>query len=814
MVNDKPYSTNSKKSKSRKKAILTAVVVMLLMFAGSALGVVIFTASKLPAWDPQQLSGAKTTLLYDDEEQLVARLHAEENRTEVTLDKVPQDLINAFVATEDHDFYRHHGVNFKGIARAVFHNIHSGDLTGQGASTITQQLARNAFLSFDKRWERKLKEIIIAFKLESAYSKDEILTMYMNKIPFGAGAYGVQAAANTYFGKDVSQLSLAECSLLAGLPQSPNAYNPFQYYDRAKKRQEMVLNRMLECGYIDAAQAQAAGQEPLVFKKATNVNTRYGFYIDSVIDEAIDILASKKLSSDPTNAVYRGGLKIYTAMDSNVQQYAEELYSNPANFPRESKGGDTVQSALVVMDHSTGEVKTVIGGRSYERKRGFNRATSAYRQPGSSIKPIAVYAPALENGYMPYYVLNDGPVSFKMGNTIWTPHNYDGKYRGLISMRTAVQLSINVYAVQMLDQVGIRKSFDFARSMGLQLVDSPGTNDLSLSPLSLGGLTRGVTPVQMTAAYSAFANEGVYCKPHLITRIVDAQGLEIYNYKPADKRVMTAETAWLMSDMLQTVCTSGTGTNGRVPGVVTAGKTGTTEEHKDSWFVGFTPGYAAAVWMGYDSDHAMSGESGGGYPARLFRAVLQKAHQDNKFPSRKMPGGITKATVCSLSGKLPSEKCPDDTIVSEYCAKRFLPKDTCDQLHELIYICPESGKLAGKYCPNPQPWSPYHPGDDKDHPEVPTEKCDIHTQPPLVDLNTNKYDPSAGGEVYICTDPRNGGEIYRARFSGPLRSGGCPDMYIQKIELPPGTSIQDCPLPDHQVKNKKPKDVINDFLDH
>lgn len=814
MVNDKPYSTNSKKSKSRKKAILTAVVVMLLMFAGSALGVVIFTASKLPAWDPQQLSGAKTTLLYDDEEQLVARLHAEENRTEVTLDKVPQDLINAFVATEDHDFYRHHGVNFKGIARAVFHNIHSGDLTGQGASTITQQLARNAFLSFDKRWERKLKEIIIAFKLESAYSKDEILAMYMNKIPFGAGAYGVQAAANTYFGKDVSQLSLAECSLLAGLPQSPNAYNPFQYYDRAKKRQEMVLNRMLECGYIDAAQAQAAGQEPLVFKKATNVNTRYGFYIDSVIDEAIDILASKKLSSDPTNAVYRGGLKIYTAMDSNVQQYAEELYSNPANFPRESKGGDTVQSALVVMDHSTGEVKTVIGGRSYERKRGFNRATSAYRQPGSSIKPIAVYAPALENGYMPYYVLNDGPVSFKMGNTIWTPHNYDGKYRGLISMRTAVQLSINVYAVQMLDQVGIRKSFDFARSMGLQLVDSPGTNDLSLSPLSLGGLTRGVTPVQMTAAYSAFANEGVYCKPHLITRIVDAQGLEIYNYKPADKRVMTAETAWLMSDMLQTVCTSGTGTNGRVPGVVTAGKTGTTEEHKDSWFVGFTPGYAAAVWMGYDSDHAMSGESGGGYPARLFRAVLQKAHQDNKFPSRKMPGGITKATVCSLSGKLPSEKCPDDTIVSEYCAKRFLPKDTCDQLHELIYICPESGKLAGKYCPNPQPWSPYHPGDDKDHPEVPTEKCDIHTQPPLVDLNTNKYDPSAGGEVYICTDPRNGGEIYRARFSGPLRSGGCPDMYIQKIELPPGTSIQDCPLPDHQVKNKKPKDVINDFLDH
>ncbi len=812
MVSTNPQSRKSKKSKkSKKKALLTVVIVLLFMFVGSALGLVIFTASKLPAWDPQQLSGAKTTLLYDDEEQIAARLHAEENRTEVKLDKVPQDLVNAFIATEDQDFYKHHGVNFKGIARAVFYNIQSRDLTGQGASTITQQLARNAFLSFDKRWERKLKEIIIAFKLESAYSKDEILSMYMNKINFGAGAYGVQAAANTYFGKNVEQLDLAECALLAGLPQSPNAYNPFQYYDRAKKRQEMVLNNMLKCGYIDAAQAQAASQEALVFKKATNANTRYGYYIDSVIDEAIDILGSKKLSSDPNNAVYRGGLRIYTAMDTDLQQYAEELYSNPANFPKENKGGNTVQSAMVVIDHATGEVKTVIGGRSYERKRGFNRATSAYRQPGSSIKPIAVYAPALENGYMPFYVLNDAPVSFKIGNTVWTPHNYDGKYRGLIPMRTAVQWSINVYAVQMLDQVGIRKSFDFARSLGLQLVDSPGTNDLSLSPLSLGGLTRGATPVQMTAAYAAFANGGVYSKPHFITRIVDAQGLEIYQYKPEDKRVMTEETAWLMSDMLQTVCNAGTGTNGRVPGVVTAGKTGTTEEHKDSWFCGFTPGYAAAVWMGYDSDHAMSGESGGGYPARLFRAVLQKAHQDKKFTARKMPAGITKTTVCSLSGKRPSESCPD--VISDYCAKRFLPDETCDQLHELIYICPESGKLAGKYCPNPQVLSPSKPGDDGNPPEIPTEKCDIHTQAPLIDLNNNKYDPSAGGEVYICTDPRHEGKIYRARFSDPLHSGGCPDMYIQKVELPAGTSIPDCNLPDHQIKSKKPKEVINDFLD-
>ena len=244
-------------------------------------------------------------------------------------------------------------------------------------------------------------------------------------------------------------------------------------------------------------------------------------------------MAHNKLSSDPGNTVYRGGQRIYTSMDADVQQYAEKLYANPANFPQESKGGNTLQSALVVMDHRTGEVKTVVGGRSYERKRGFNRATSAYRQPGSAIKPLTVYAPAIENCYMPFYILNDKPVSFKIGNTVWTPKNYDGKYRGLIPMRTAVQWSVNVYAVQMLDQVGIRKSFDFGRSLGLPLVDTPGTNDLRLAPLSLGGLTKGVTPLQMAGGFSAIANGGVYCKPHFITKIVDPQGMVIYSYKPS-----------------------------------------------------------------------------------------------------------------------------------------------------------------------------------------------------------------------------------------------------------------------------------------
>jgi penicillin-binding protein 1A len=279
----KNNTTYSRQSQSSFwKRLVKVAVLLALIGAGCMVGVLVYAATSLPVWDPQQLTGDKTTLIYDDAGNMITGLHAGENRTEITLDKIPQDLINAFIATEDEDFYEHHGVNFKGIARAVYTNLTSGDLTGQGASTITQQLARNAFLSFDKQWERKVKEIILAFKLESNYSKDEILTMYLNKINFGAGAYGVQAAARTYFGKDVSELTLPEASLIAGLPQSPNAYNPFQYLERAKSRQRLVLDRMVTCGYIDKATADQAYETPLEFNKLQATDKRYGYYIDAV----------------------------------------------------------------------------------------------------------------------------------------------------------------------------------------------------------------------------------------------------------------------------------------------------------------------------------------------------------------------------------------------------------------------------------------------------------------------------------------------------------------------------------------------------
>lgn len=767
-------------------------------------GVVIYSAGSLPEWNPELLTGAKTTLLYDDHGNVAADLHAEENRTEISLEIVPEQLIQAFISTEDQDFYKHYGVTIRGITRAFLRNVSSGDLTGEGASTITMQLARNAFLTFDKQWQRKIQEALLSFKIEATYSKDEILSMYLNKIYFGSGAYGVQAAAATYFGKDVTELTLGECALLAGIPQNPNSANPFKSPEKAKARQKMVLNNMAACGYIDQAAADNAFKDELIYNHSENKNIQYGFFVDAVVEEALDILEGLEIYDDPNNAIYRSGLKIYTTMNPVLQNHAESLYQNDANFPSESKNGQLVQSAMVLMDHSNGEIKAVMGGRKYEQRRGFNRATSAYRQPGSSIKPITVYSPALEAGYMPYYVLDDSPISFKISNTVWSPQNYDLGYRGLITMRTAVQYSVNTYAVQLLDKIGIGFSFDFGKTMGLELVDTPGTNDLGLAPLSLGGLTKGATPLQMAAAYGAIGNGGIYVKPHFITRIVDDKGIEIYNFELKLTRVMSDQTSWLMTNMLQTVTAAGTGTNAQVPGVPTAGKTGTSENYKDSWFCGFTPGYSVAVWMGYDEELNMSSVYGGGFPAKIFRSMLQKAHEIKNPAALPMPGGITQIQVCSKSGLLPGENCPEDSIITDYSRNDSIPTEICE-VHELLFICPESGKLAGRYCPNPEMRAMVKVDEESvTENKIPTEKCDIHTEPTVTGLFND--------EVYVCMDERHDGKLYRANIANPLQSGGCPSESVIKVRIQPGQDIPYCDLEEHQVKTKKVRQVIDDII--
>ncbi len=287
--------------------------------------------------------------------------------------------------------------------------------------------------------------------------------------------------------------------------------------------------------------------------KANRSTSHYGYFIDAVVDEAAEILSKIEGYENGDSAVYRSGLKIYTTMDASLQDHAENYFINQANFPSETRDGQKIQVGMAIIEHQSGAIKSIMGGREYLQQRGFNRATDAYRQPGSAIKPLTVYSAALENGKMPFTVLDDSPISFKVNGGVWTPKNYDYKYRGLITMRTAVQWSINTYAVQLLDKIGIRPAFDMGKSLGLPLVDAPGKNDLALAPLSLGGLTRGVTPVQMAAAYGSFGNGGLYIKPHFITKIEDSKGVKIYEYKPKYTRAMSQETSWLMNNLLQTV---------------------------------------------------------------------------------------------------------------------------------------------------------------------------------------------------------------------------------------------------------------------
>jgi len=774
----------------RWKLILSLLIVLGIT---SIVSVITYAAIALPAFDPQQLSGANSTLLYDEDGKLFSSLHAGENRTEVSLEKIPPHLIEAFIATEDKEFYNHHGINVKGIARAMVSNVQSGDMTGQGASTITQQLARSSFLTNDKQYVRKIKEVLLAFKIEAAYSKEEIMEMYLNKIYFGAGAYGVQAASNTYFGKDVSQLSLPESALLAGLVQSPNNYNPFSYFEKAKARQKLVLISMTDSGFISASASSEAYATPLQLAKNQNTNAKYGYYVDAVVDEALQILEGVKGYEDADSAVYKAGLKIYTTINAPLQAYAEDYFKKASNFPTGNKSGQKIQVGMAIVENSSGDVKAIMGGREYEQQRGFNRATNAYRQPGSSIKPLTVYSAALEQGKMPFMALDDSPISYNTSSGVWNPKNYDANYRGLITMRTAVQFSINTYAVQLMDLVGTRHGFDMGKSLGLSLVDSPGKNDLNLASLALGGLTKGVTPVQMAGAYSSFGNTGLYNQPHFISKIVDNNGIVIYEFKQKSKRVMTAQTSWLMNNMLQTVVSSGTGTNAKVPNIPTAGKTGTTDDSTDVWFCGVTPDYSGAVWMGYDDQkNKMSNVFGGGYPALMFKAMMQKAYQGNKVSSWSMPADIVQVGVCSKSGKLPSKTCPSDQLITEYCLKSSVPTETCD-VHQSVVVCTESGKLATQYCPKTKVISGVKAGTNSaDKNKIPTESCTIHTSFNLSGLFRNT--------IKICTDPRHDGQLYKAIIAKPKQSGGCPEKYIDEIVVQAGENLPSCPLEDHQLK--------------
>ncbi len=771
-----------------RKWLMSAAIITAVILLGAVVGTVIGAVINIPAWSPETLYGSETTTLYDRNDKAFYNLHAAEgNRIQVPLSLMPEYLKQAVIAVEDQEFYDHFGINPIAICRALIVDIISGE-KAQGASTITQQLAKNAFLDPEKTWERKIKEMVLSFQLESKYSKDEILEFYLNRINFGSGAWGVQTASQLYFNKDVDQLTLAESALLAGLAQRPNAYSPFKNLDLAKGRQRVVLNSMVDCGFITKQEADDAYAEELKFEEPEDTPNRYGFFADYVVDEAERILQEEGLYENPQDAIYKGGLKIYTTMDPAVQLAAEEAYAKPDAFPQvKSKNGQDIQSAMVLLDHRTGEILSLIGGRSYTHQRGFNRAVDMVRQPGSAFKPIVVYGPAVEMGYSSEYQLEDAPVTFMAGGEPYSPKNYDGKYRGMISMRTAVQYSVNVYAVKLADEIGIKNGIKFAEKLGItSLVKSGRANDLNLST-ALGGITKGVSPLEMASAYGCFGNKGIRAEHHVITRIEDNSGNTIYEYRPKFTRVMKEETAYIMTDMLQTVVQAGTGTGAQIAGVQCAGKTGTTQNDKDAWFVGYTPHYSCAVWMGYDREETMNKTYGGSYPARIWKAVMTKATAKSKG-SFSIPSGLKQVSICKKSNKVATSACPEEDIALITVGSGNVPEGTCD-LHVLIDICPDSGKLATPGCPAPvqqgflKDLLPGTPG------AIPQEYCYLHGG------------QQASEKVKVCTDPRHQGRIYLANIPKDSEFGGCPGEYIAEIEIDNARQLGYCPLADHQKRN-------------
>jgi len=713
---------------NRKRMVMRILQISLLVLLAAGLITALFVgryviglARDIPEWTASDLAGDMTTTFYDRDGNLIAERHGAENRYPVTFDEIPEDLKQAFLAIEDSQFYEHPGISFSGIIRSVLVNLQEGR-AAQGASTITQQLARNALLDEDiryaKRWDRKITEILLALQLESRYEKDEIFEMYLNTISFGQGAYGVQAAARTYFGKDVGELEMVECALLAGLPQRPNGYNPFKNPDAALNRRSVVLSRMEELGYITAAQRNAAKDAPLNLTEmvdTTPVEGDYLFFIDHSIDEAQRILEENDLSPD----IFRNGYRIYTTMNPEVQKTIEDLFRDPSNFP-DDMNDEKVQTAMVILDHQTGEIQGLMGGREYLSQRGFNRATSPSmrRQPGSSLKPVTVYGPALEYAGMgPATVFDDVPISIPGSTGAYTPTNYDGRYRGLINMREAVRLSVNVPAVVALREIGVSNGYEFARNLGIPLLQEESGN-LSIA---LGGMMYGCNPLELATAYGAFANQGILVDSHAVTRIEDRTGAVIYEAVPQQKEVMTEETAFMMTDMLVTAVNYGTGTNGKVPGWTTAGKTGTTQlprstpaerqmfqglnGNKDAWFAGYTPRYTGVVWMGFDitdREHYLPSVYGGRYPALLFRNAMVAAHKDQAAVNFSRPSGVVSVSIDKKSGLLPSSLTPATYLASELFNRNHVPTEVSTAWEE-VEICPESGHLPNEWCPVTEP---------------------------------------------------------------------------------------------------------------
>ncbi len=586
---------------------------------------------------------SETSVVYDANGDVISHVKGEKDVYYLEWEDIPLYAKQAFVSVEDKKFYSHHGVDYRAIVRAVWAMFRNGKVT-QGASTITQQLARDVFLTQDKTWERKIEEIYVAVELEKKYSKEDILEFYINNIYFKNGYYGLEAAAQGYFSKSASELSLSQLAFLCAIPNNPSYYNPLEHMDNTLTRRDKILKNMLEDKVITEATYNEAVAENIELSMSEEIKNNYvetyTYYCATRALMELDGFAFKyEFSSDAVKEAYdtayeesynahnallfTGGYRIYTSMDLGVQNMLQQAVdSGLAGFTEVSEEGIyTLQGAAVCIDNNTGMVKAIVGGRTQEVS-GYtlNRGYQSFRQPGSSIKPILVYTPALERGYTADSIVVDAPIEDG-------PSNSDGSYLGAITLRRAVELSRNTVAWNLLNEITPETGISYLKAMGFSRLDQ---NDVRLAA-ALGGFTNGVSPLEMAKAYATLENDGNYRNPSCILKITDAEGNIIYQADQTELEVYKTNAARQMTDILESVMTDGTAKGQKLSNMACAGKTGTTNENKDGWFVGYTPYYTTSVWVGYDTPKELPGLTGSSYPGNIWKVFMTKLHEGLEY---------------------------------------------------------------------------------------------------------------------------------------------------------------------------------------
>ena len=745
----------SKNKKKKRVSIFRVIILVFLSFfiIGSALGLgllfaVVKTAQPINAASIQNMLD-ESSFIYDSSGNLIEKVHGSNYRTIVPLDQIPKHLQEAVIAIEDERFYKHPGVDIKRIGGALLYDIKTRSLA-QGASTITMQLAKNLYTSPEKDITRKIKDAYYALEIEKQLNKDQILHAYLNTMSLGRGAIGVQAAAQTYFSKDVSELNLAECAMVAGITKYPYKFSPYVtstidindelsaleivvlpsteetplptendllIYEKAlnigkidnfeynllkkgdvylrkavlnpesKKRQETVLFKMNELGYITDSEYQEAINHEIVIKigkkKEQGIST---YFMDKLKQDVITAFMQKGYTEDEAiDILYNGGLRIYSTLDTNIQKILEKEFENKSNFPgsyTDENGVIQPQGAMVIMDQYTGEVRGLVGGRGIGGNRIYNRALNP-RQPGSSIKPLAVYLPALSKGITAADVYDDSPREDGKGG--YWPKNV-GSYYGPSTVRQLLERSSNVGAVKIGESLSsspeqsINTMISYLQKMGFTTIvtrdQNSRVNDENLS-LTLGGMTKGLTPLEITSAYTAIANQGNQSRPIFFTRIENSNGDIIFENKNISKEITDPQTAYILTDMLRTAVLNGSGKQAKLSNITTAGKTGTTSDKKDAWFVGFTPYYTAATWIGTDMPTELS--DGSAMSARLWKNVMEQVHKDLNNKEFSRPNGITEVSICKLSGGLLTEACSRaGTATTELFKSGSAPTQYCE----------------------------------------------------------------------------------------------------------------------------------------